>query len=482
MEPFHLGARWFVVIALATTACGSGSPEPKALCRAVESGNVDEVRGLLQTGNIDLNADQGYTGARCRPFPEAMEKVLPESMNGAGPRLEIVRSMLDARADPSSCWMQPSGRNRSRDGASICVIHYAARSQSTAFVRLAIERGANVKGGGGAAALSAAAGQGNLEAVKLLVEAGAPLNEVSRSADDPGRSDEPALGAAVRGYHDPVVAYLESQPGAREFRLPSALSGAASAAAAVVGGQGGLTAAEQGFMSSARRGDVAAVKAALSSGVQVDRLGDDALSALMRAAGWGRAAVVAALLEAGAKPDLMNSGKTALHHAAARGHPEVIRLLVAAKSNLNARPSASDDTPLLAAVKAGQPSAVRALIDGGADTSVADLFMTALEIAVDRADTAAVRELLKGARTPVNGRHPRATQSPLHGALWCKNSDYNVELIRTLLGAGADPSALDSNRDTPLAAVERKRAGEKLPYYQACYDAQVAVLKHARAR
>ena len=96
-----------------------------------------------------------------------------------------------------------------------------------------------------------------------------------------------------------------------------------------------------------------------------------------------------------------------------------------------------------------------------------------------------MRELLKDGRTPVNARHPQAASnaqaegSPLHGALWCRNPDYNLELIQTLLLAGADLAATDKNGDTPVKAAERKRAAEKLPYYQGCYDAQVAALRSA---
>ena len=141
----------------------------------------------------------------------------------------------------------------------------------------------------------------------------------------------------------------------------------------------------------------------------------------------------------------------------------MIGLLVAARANLNARSSDTSDTPLLAAVKAGQPAAVRALIDAGADTSAGELTMTPLEYAVWRANSAVVRELVKGGRTPVNARHAWAKESPPHGALWCRNPDYNIELIQTLISAGANLSAVDQNGDTPLKAAERKRSAEKQP-------------------
>ena len=473
--------KWMLAVSLAATAACGGSQDLRALCSAVEAQDVDQATRLLQSGTVDLNADQGTTGVRCRPFPEAMEKVRPEKLTDNRRGLEIVRVMLDQRADPNSCWLQPSptrGTTRSTSSPStiFCVIEYAARSQSMNFVRLAIERGANAKGGAGASALSEAALLGDLEMVKTLVDAGAPLNEVAPSTGDHG-SRGTALGAAVRGLHQQVIAYLEALPGAREFPAPSVLSGAASAASRVVGGQGGLTASEQAFMTAARKGDLAAVAAGLANGMQVNRLDDYGLSALMRAAAWGRMTIVDALLKAGADPKLMNGGKTALHHAAANGHAGVIRALARGKADINARASGTDDTPLGAAVKAGHAEAARALLALGADTTVADSSMTVLEYAVWRANTAVVRALVAGGRTAINARHPSAQGSPLHGALWCKNPDYNVELIRTLVAAGADLTALDRNGDTPLKAVQRKRAAETLPYYQACYDAQVVVLQ-----
>ena len=474
-----------VATGLALVACRGESPDLTALCAAVESRDVDQVRALLDKTPRDLNADQGTTGVRCRPFEMAISQVEPERLTKDQRPLDIVRLMFDRGADANSCWsIDRSGSSRVRrssgsESRPVCVIEYAAGTQSDAFVRLAIERGAKVTGGAGAAALGAAAAAGELAIAKTLLAAGAPINEVT-SSPDPGRTETPALGMAVANFQMEMVAFLEAQPGAREFAPPGALSGAASAAARVVQGQGGLTAREQTFMTAARRGDVVVIKAHLADGVQVNRLDDLGLSALMRAAAWGRTPAVEALLQAGADVNLMNAAKTALHLAAEFGHVDVIRTLVRAKANINARAEGPpNETPLFAAVRAGQTAAVRALIDSGADTTVSESSKTVLEYAVWRANAAVVRELLTGGRTAVNGRDPSSTESPLHGALWCKNRDYNVELITVLLQAGADRAAKDQNGDTPLQAVERKRAKETLPYYQTCYDAQLAVLKGA---
>ena len=479
-------ASLFVAGILVVSGCGR-SKELTELCAAVEAKNVGEVRRLLQQGGVDLNAGQGTTGLRCNPFPAALERVEPEALTADRRGLEIATLMLDYKADLNSCWKsgslprrsKSSRRSPSREVVRPCVLEYAVNSQSPRFLRLVIDRGARVRSGTGARALAAAAYAGNMEMARMLVEAGAPVNDVPRTGGDRG-SRTPALGAAIAGGHEEMIAYVRGLPGAREFPAPSRLSGLASAVSRVFRGQGGLTAGEQAFMSAAQSGDVAALEKAIAEGVQVDRL-DGGKSALIRASDAGHVAAVELLLKAGADPNLMISAKTALHLAATNGHVPVIRVLVQAKADLNRRSSANDDTPLMAAVKAEKPDAVRALIDAGADTTVSDHATTALEYAVWRANTAVVRDLVKDGRTPVNARHPTAQGSPLHGALACSNADYNIELIQTLLAAGADLAATDKNGDTPIKAVERKRAAEKLPSYQACYDAQVAALRAAAA-
>ena len=77
-------------------------------------------------------------------------------------------------------------------------------------------------------------------------------------------------------------------------------------------------------------------------------------------------------------------------------------------------------------------------------------------------DTASVRELLKRGWTLVNARHPQAKESRLHGAIRCGNPDNGLEMMKTLIAAGADLSAKDNDGLTPLQMVEKKRAGEEI--------------------
>ena len=245
--------------------------------------------------------------------------------------------------------------------------------------------------------------------------------------------------------------------------------------------QGGLTASEQAFMTAARRGETTAVLSELGKGVKVDRLDDYSLSALMRAAAWGHVETMNALLKAGANPNLMNNRTAALHLAAQFGRLDVVRALAAFGAQLNLRASERDPTPLFAAVKTGKVDSVRVLLELGADSSAGTSSETALEYAIWLGNAAVVRELVKGGRTPVNVRHPSAKESSLHHAIRCGRPDNGIEMIKTLLAAGADLSATDKDGNTPIQMVEKKRAAETLPSYLPCYDAQLAVLRSPRA-
>ena len=449
----------------AFAACG-GSPDLQPLCAAVNARNVDEVKRILAKNTIDLNADQHAVGLRCRPFPEALERVLYD-VKSETRGVEIVRLMLDHGADPNSCWYQGSTKTGgSRQSLDICVAQYAMQSKSAELLNLVTERGATLKGPG-TGALIVAVREGNLDVVRSLVDAGAPVST--------------ALGEAVRAFRFDIVQYLDGRPGAREFKAPQASSFADSAFSKVVDGhvQGGLTASEQAFMTAARRGATGAVMSELGKGVKADRLDDYSLSALMRAAAWGHVETVNALLKAGADPNLMNNRKTALHLAAEFGRIDVIRALGARKAQLNLRASERDPTPLFAAVKAGQTGAVGALLELGADSNAGTSSETALEYAIWTRNAAVVRELVKGGRTPVNVRHPSAKESPMHRAIRCGEPDNGLQMMKTLIAAGADLAATDKDGNTPLQMLEKKRAAEKLPSYLPCYDAELAVLRSA---
>jgi ankyrin repeat protein len=139
----------------------------------------------------------------------------------------------------------------------------------------------------------------------------------------------------------------------------------------------------------------------------------DELPPLVGAAAKGDNVSVADLLASGTNPNEADeSGWTALHAAATRDHVDVVRRLLAAGADVDAR-SADGFTPLLNAASAGS-DVVEALLDAGAD---------------------------------VTAQEPRQGCRPLHRFAGYANP-AGVELV---LAAGADVDAEDFGGATALA-------------------------------
>jgi hypothetical protein len=128
---------------------------------------------------------------------------------------------------------------------------------------------------------------------------------------------------------------------------------------------------------AARHGNVPAVRACLESGMDVDKvLNGDKQTALHIAGCFGRAAVVKALIEAGADVNRPASPRTnggnLLHNvtpvysAAEKGHTHVVMELIKAGADVN-RANSEGATPLFIAAQNGHESCVALLIQAGAD-------------------------------------------------------------------------------------------------------------------
>ena len=110
---------------------------------------------------------------------------------------------------------------------------------------------------------------------------------------------------------------------------------------------------------------------AIRNGADVNGRGPDDRVPLHYAVRWGTTAQVAALLDAGADPNLANAhGNSPLHWAASRwGNADKVRLLLGAGANVNA--AASDGAPPLAyAMNQPDVDVARQLVEAGADVTV----------------------------------------------------------------------------------------------------------------
>ena len=279
-----------------------------------------------------------------------------------------------------------------------------------------IDKGADVNAGGHVNALSWAVEKGWLEAVDLLLESGADVNAVT--AGQP----HTALSKAVRRGHLAIVHRL-LEAGA-DPRLASPLYAAA----------GG--------------GNLELVNLLLEAGAPVN---DETGSALSAAAASGRLDVVKRLLEEGAD---VTRAEGALHRAAMRGSTDVVSLLIELGMSVNADAGSGNTTPLHGAVLGQSLETVRLLLDAGADVD-----------AKSEHDSTPLMIALPNSRRDVLLREEARRRNPD----W---TDPCLAMIELLLEAGADVGAVDAYGRTALgqaealgdaavAALLREAAGEK---------------------
>ena len=151
------------------------------------------------------------------------------------------------------------------------------------------------------------------------------------------------------------------------------------------------------LVEAVRQQDVAAVRALVTSGADVNQPEGDGATALHWAVYDDSTDLVRVLLEAGASARAANDlGVTPLHLAAANGNTEILRLLLEKRANPNAS-AASGVTPLMEAARSGRVDAVRLLLAHGADVNARESArqQTALMWAVSRQHADIVSVLLE---------------------------------------------------------------------------------------
>jgi ankyrin repeat protein len=157
------------------------------------------------------------------------------------------------------------------------------------------------------------------------------------------------------------------------------------------------------IVDATRAHDLAAVKALLKTGADVNAAQGDGMTALHWAAMQGDQDLVQMLLAAGAnvRATTRLGGYTALHLASQGGHSQVAAALLAAGANPNLA-TATGATAAMLAAKAGSAETVTRLIEVGADVNAKDTTygQTALMVAagLDRDDV--VRLLLARGADP----------------------------------------------------------------------------------
>lgn len=148
-----------------------------------------------------------------------------------------------------------------------------------------------------------------------------------------------------------------------------------------------------------------------------------------------------------------SEGMSPIHAAATRGRIEVARLLLKHGAKVT-QVDQKGRTPLHVAAMSGQVKFIEFLLEAGADIEAKDKEgETALHVAARRARTGVIRCLIEHRSNPSAGNH--RGQTPLHliadqGEAAGELDALLTECAEVLLGAGADPRAVDVKSRTPI--------------------------------
>lgn len=339
----------------------------------------------------------------------------------------------------------------------------AARQRDRSAVVASIKARADVNAAqaDGATALHWAAHWNDLEMADALLRAGARVDAVNEYGATP-------LWLASVNGSGPMIARL--------------LAAGAGAGSAIVSG-------ETPLMAAARSGSVDAVRHLLDAGAPVDaRERARGQTALMWASAERHPAVVRVLLDKGAAVDLgSTSGFTPLMFAAREGDLDTARLLVERGANVNAE-SSDGATPLLVATVRGHVPVAEFLLEKAANPNASRAGYSPLHWAAGTWETSTTFDyrLTEGEWGALLGIPKREDKFRLMKALLARGADVNarttktpprygftlfgqqqatligvtpfflaaivsdIEVMRFLLAAGADPSIADADGTTPL--------------------------------
>jgi uncharacterized protein len=247
------------------------------------------------------------------------------------------------------------------------------------------------------------------------------------------------------------------------------------------------------MLQAAQFGDVRLIEALLNAGANVESPNPDGETALMLVARAGNVAAGRLLLKHGANANAQENfrGQTALIWAAAESQPEMVKLLVSAHADVNARSLINTNrrqvtgepraqarapggmTPLLYAARQGCLGCVKYLAEGKADLNMADPEgITPMLIATENFNFDIAAYLVKQG-ADVNrwdwwGRTPLYAVVDLNTLPYGGRPDHismddttSLKLIEILLSAGANPNA-QLKLFPPYRSLGADRGGDSL--------------------
>ena len=238
-------------------------------------------------------------------------------------------------------WETQGGVN-ARDEKGRTPLMFAARDGNTEAIRKLLKAGANIEARDnkpGGTALIVAAGNGQTEAIRVLLDAGADIE----ARDNVGWT---ALMWAAKNGQTGVIRELVKAGADIEAR----------------NNDGGTV-----LVAAVANGQLGAIRMLMKAGADIEARGDTGGTVLMVAVVNGQTETIRELVKAGADVNARsNTGKTALMWAAGEGQTEAIRELVKTGADVNARSNTGWTALMWAALK-GQTEAIRELVNAGAN-------------------------------------------------------------------------------------------------------------------
>jgi len=201
------------------------------------------------------------------------------------------------------------------------------------------------------------------------------------------------------------------------------------------------------------------IQSLLRQGADPDSRCRNGTTLLYYACAMGHSEGVRLLLEAGAAPNVKNTGtsepngRTPLHCACYNGNLVLAKLLLDARADVDAR-DRSRVTPLHLGCYNKNPGMIKLLLDHGADPNARDeASYTPFHHACVRGHTSVVLMLLEAGADASASDNFGAT--PLHVA--CRNG--HTDIVRFLLEKDVDPGMRDKDNCTPLDMVKKLNLG-----------------------
>ncbi len=443
------------------TAVGEAGSD--ALDYAAQAGNPKVVEMLLQHGaNANATNLQGTTplmGAAAGGNAAIVQALVKAGANvdAAGPlgqtplmiaasagNFRIAQVLINVGAKVG---LEAAGKY------AMDALDFAARKGAWRIVDLLVRHGAKINSTDSLSRtpLMIATGYGHFRAARVLVTAGASVNvhapknygwtvlEYAAAGGNPRVVDLLVRhGAPVNGTDNLGQTPLMLAASEGHFRVVQVLVNA--------GADVGLVAAKKHKKNAldfaAASGDWRIVELLVRHGAKVNVPDSVGLTPLMFAAGYDHLRAISALIQAGAKLNLVTTGKDgtdALAYAAGAKQIRAVRLLLEHGANPNVRDS-NGLVPLVNAAYYGSIGTASALVNAGANVNLADRYgMTPLDYAcLAKHPSAMVALLLKA------GANPKLKDKKGRNALYYarkSGSAKAVALVQAAIGQTIAPPA-----------------------------------------